>query len=57
MTSMHGMSTPAEMEPLMIREYFTDKRSISSRVVLDKITPPSPEPAFARPWRVYMSLR
>lgn len=49
MTNMQGIRTPAEIVPLMIREYLTDKRSMSSRVVLDKITPPSPDPAFARP--------
>jgi hypothetical protein len=49
MSNMQGTRTPAEIAPLMIREYLTDKRSISSRVVLDSMNPPSPEPAFASP--------
>jgi hypothetical protein len=44
------------MAPLMIREYFNDKRSISSRVVFDKMTPPRPEPALASPWDILVSL-
>lgn len=38
------------MTPLTIKEYFTDVRSIRSRVVFEKIRPPRPEPAFASPY-------
>lgn len=56
MTNMQGMRTPAEIAPLTIREYLTDRRSMSSRVVLERITPPNPEPAFARPYRCIHEL-
>lgn len=58
---MQGKRIPAEMAPLAIREYLTDVRSIRSRVVLEKMRPPKPEPAFASPYaysvrcRKYMS--
>jgi len=46
---MQGKQTPAEMAPLMIKEYFTDSFSIRSRVVLAKISPPRPDPPLAIP--------
>jgi hypothetical protein len=46
---MQGKTTPAEMAPLMVKEYLTDNFSMRMRVVFAKISPPKPDPPLAIP--------